>query len=212
MEYRLAMFDLNGTLLDDVGVIYGGVSSVFKKYRVEPPTLREMRMAEHIDHEWYRQHGFPKNVTDKEIIDAFNEAVPAYSHLRKIRKDALSVIKGCRQRKMKVVMVSALNTPLMTLVMKGMGLRPYFDDVRGSAGDKYEAFLEMMEKFGTPPEKTFYVGDSVIDVRSSKRAGITAIAFLSGYSLPELLIAQKPDFMIKSLSELLKILKERGRE
>lgn len=206
------MFDVNGTLIDDIMVVYLAVVAVFKRYKTKPPTLLEMRSAEHIDHEWYRRQGFPKSVTDQEIIDAFNEAAPKYFHLRKLRKDAILVLQKCRKNQMNVVAVSALNTQLLGRVMEDMNLEPHFDAIYGSAGSKHATFLETMKRFGIPPEESFYVGDSVIDVKSSKLAGITAIAFLNGYSLPNLLLAQNPDFVVKSLSDLLKILKERGRE
>ncbi|PJA53243.1 MAG: hypothetical protein CO167_07755, partial [Candidatus Marinimicrobia bacterium CG_4_9_14_3_um_filter_48_9] len=50
------------------------------------------------------------------------------------------------------------------------------------------------------------VGDSFVDVKAAKAAGVTAVAVEQGYTPRERLIQEKPDLLVKNFLELLKLL------
>ncbi len=51
----------------------------------------------------------------------------------------------------------------------------------------------------------FYIGDEIRDVQAAKKAGVTSIAVTWGFADKKLLVKYKPDFLVDSPRELLKI-------
>ncbi|MDO8467235.1 MAG: HAD family hydrolase [bacterium] len=202
------MFDFNGTLVSDLDIVYSAMAAVFKTHKVRPPPLELFRNTPQVPIEWYYEQGLPRKISEMEIQCIFSlHAINCWRESRpRLRRSALQLIKECRRRRMKTAIVSALNLKLMDERADQLALRGHFDEIRGGAGDKFEAFQEMLIRFKTPPEKAFYIGDTAGDVESSRRAKITSIAFTNGYNTPDVLLAAKPDFVVKSLSEVLKII------
>ncbi|MGV9173409.1 MAG: HAD family hydrolase [Promethearchaeia archaeon] len=55
-------------------------------------------------------------------------------------------------------------------------------------------------------DKTYFVGDLPSDIQSANHAGINSIALLSGHGTREELVKVNPDYSIKSIHELKKLL------
>jgi phosphoglycolate phosphatase-like HAD superfamily hydrolase len=51
-------------------------------------------------------------------------------------------------------------------------------------------------------ESTWMVGDSPVDIRASKSAGCTSIGVVYHEEFLEVLSSEKPDILVRSLSEL----------
>ncbi len=209
MDYKLAMFDFNGTLVDDMHVLYARTASVFQKYKLKPPSLRAFRNAAPINKEWYHSRGLPSEVTDEELKEAFSATEDPIWDKSKLRPDALDVAKALRNKKIITGVVSALNHPLFEKRVEQMNLRKHFDFLIGGRENKRIAFLEMLDKFQIPPQQAFYIGDTASDMVDANLAGIISIAFTGGYNTRKLLVAKRPDFVVKSLSDILKILDRR---
>ena len=211
MPYRLAMFDFNGTLVDAMHVLYARTSSVFRKYKLKPPSLKAFRNAAPINKEWYHSQGLPDEVTDAELKEAFSATEDPIWDKSKLRQDALVVVNALRNKKIITGIVSALNQPLFEKRVEQMRIREHFDFLVGGRENKRIAFLEMLEEFQIPPQQAFYVGDTASDVEEANLAGIISIAFTGGYNTRKLLVAKKPDFVVESLSAVLKILNRRPK-
>ncbi|TSC82905.1 MAG: phosphoglycolate phosphatase [Parcubacteria group bacterium Gr01-1014_19] len=209
MEYKLAMFDFNGTLVDDMHVLYARTSSVFHKYKLKPPSLRAFRNAAPINTAWYRSQGLPESVTEEELKETFSATEDPIWDKSKLRPDAIAVAHALRERKIITGIVSALNQPLFEKRVEQMNLQKHFDFLVGGRENKRIAFLEMLDKFRIPPQQAFYIGDTASDIVDANLAGIISIAFTGGYNTRKLLVAKRPDFVVKSLSDILKILDRR---
>lgn len=60
----------------------------------------------------------------------------------------------------------------------------------------------LAEQLGVPPSACTLVGDSVVDVRTAKAAGMRAIAVTWGFEDREALVASHPDALVDSVDEL----------
>lgn len=207
--YKLAMFDFNGTLVDDLDVLYERTKAVFRKYKAKPPSLKIFRNASPINAEWYYCNGIPREITPEQIREQFSALQGPDWNKSRLRPDAINVAHILREQKIITGIVSALNAPLFEKRVGEMGIREDFDFLIGGREDKRLAFLEAMEKFQIPPQQSFYIGDTASDIIDANQAGIIAIAFTSGYNSRKLLVAQKPDFVVKSLTDILKIVDRR---
>ena len=52
------------------------------------------------------------------------------------------------------------------------------------------------------PRDCYSIGDTPFDIRQAKQAGVTSVAFLTGYIEHGLLVREKPDFSITSFENL----------
>lgn len=77
------------------------------------------------------------------------------------------------------------------------------DENVGSKRDKIKVF---MEKFKFSPETTYYVGDAGTDVEEGRAAGVKTIAVTWGFQGRERLLDARPDFIVDSPDELVRIL------
>jgi len=67
-----------------------------------------------------------------------------------------------------------------------------------------EALMEMMGRLKVDPDRCCYVGDSVSDVRMAKKAGIRIFSVVTGDSSGEELREAGSDWILDSLSELVR--------
>ncbi len=199
------MFDFNGTLADDLEIVYAGMASVFHKFGLKPPSRKIFRNSPMINQKWYHEQGIPRDITQMMVHEIFSATIhPLWGETR-LRSDAITVVQQLRELRMVTGVVSALREPLFEERVHHLKIRGDFDFLIGGREDKRSTFLEMMEKLQVSPAQTFYVGDTASDVEAANLAGIVSIAFASGYNSRKLLVAQKPDFVVKSLTELLRI-------
>ncbi|MEM0090160.1 MAG: HAD family hydrolase [Nitrososphaerota archaeon] len=127
------------------------------------------------------------------------------------RNDALKVLKSLKSMNIMVVVATNSCRKASFLVLQKCGMLAYVDvvvtrdDVERikPANDLLKRALSLL---GTSPEETVYVGDSTYDIEAAKSVGIKSIAVLGGIHSEDVLVEKKPDFIIKSLSELLNIL------
>lgn len=76
--------------------------------------------------------------------------------------------------------------------------------------DKEVAIRRFMKEFSSNPKETIYVGDMVNDVQVAKRIGCVSVAIVGWHSEIQL-GKEKPDYLIRRLSSLKKIVKELDR-
>jgi phosphoglycolate phosphatase len=65
-----------------------------------------------------------------------------------------------------------------------------------------DSFLEGAKKINVPIEECMVVGDSILDIRAGKASGAKTVAVLSGIFDENSLRNEKPDLVIKNISEL----------
>lgn len=97
-------------------------------------------------------------------------------------------------------------------LLKKYGLLKYFDytftrDNLPAMKPRPEAILYAVREIGVPAQESMYVGDSVIDVRSAKGAGVRIASVVTGRYTAEKLREEGTDYVLGSLSELFSLLK-----
>jgi phosphoglycolate phosphatase len=110
-------------------------------------------------------------------------------------------------RQKKKVVISNKRQIFVEHLLAALGIRDHFDQVIG--GDRH-AYMKpdarlvppLLEAFQTVPGRTAIVGDGKNDILLAKNAGIVSCAFLGGLTKPELLLALRPDYNCKDLTEL----------
>ncbi len=88
-------------------------------------------------------------------------------------------------------------------IIDGLGLRDHFLRVYG--GDSFAekkpdpvGILALIRESGVAPEKTVMVGDSYVDIRTARNAGVTAWGVSYGFQ-PESLLTDAPDVLVDDM-------------
>jgi HAD superfamily hydrolase (TIGR01509 family) len=92
-------------------------------------------------------------------------------------------------------------------VLEKFGLAKYFQKVITSLDTQNpkpdpEALMKCLQHLGSRADDCIVVGDSVVDIRAGKNAGIRTVAVLSGIFGRKELEREKPDLILKNISEL----------
>lgn len=92
-------------------------------------------------------------------------------------------------------------------ILEGLDVARWFREVAG--GDTFsekkpspEPLLGLCARLGADPPAAVFVGDGVQDLRAARAAGMPAVAVLWGFSAPEVIAAEQPDSVVRSVSEL----------
>lgn len=92
-------------------------------------------------------------------------------------------------------------------VLEKLRLAKYFHKVTTSMDTQNpkpdpEALIKCLQHLGVGADDCIVVGDSVVDIRAGKNAGIRTVAVLSGIFGRKELEREKPDLILKNISEL----------
>jgi phosphoglycolate phosphatase len=207
---RLAIFDLDGTLIDSKADLVDATNATRLHMGLSP--LSEETVASYIG------SGAPvlmRRALGPEASETqVNEALAfflKYYYVHMLDKTVL--YPGVREAldEMKaagVAMAILTNKPHANSVgiMDGLGLGGYF--VRNYGGDSFPqkkpdpiGIQTLMADLGLPPESVIMVGDSHIDIKTARNAGVHSCGVTFGLQ-PETLVAEPPDLLVDDMREL----------
>lgn len=151
----------------------------------------------------------------EEIKRTAYKIVEKYEHeaaeKTELHPGALKILKKVKGLGLKVGVVTNNNKKVVYRLLKKLGIESYFDvaicreDVSEYKPNP-DPVKKAIEKMSLKPEEAACVGDSIIDIVASNKAGLTSIAVLLGVAEKKELIEYKPDFMAEDLFEVMEII------
>ncbi|MFZ5651405.1 MAG: HAD family hydrolase [Bacillota bacterium] len=215
---RLISFDFEGTLVDfqwKLSEAVGEALHTLGKAGAPANAMAGMNysaiynLVRQKEHEW----GFPGDyltglldeVYDKYDLDAASRWKPVH--------DIHSMLDNLGGYKL--ALVSNVGKKALYEVLLKFGLRNRFGLIVSRNDVKMlkpcvEGLQKAMEWAGTDGENTIHIGDSLSDILAARSAGAKACAVLGGEDAPEALLREKPDLLLKALSDLPGRLKSSG--
>lgn len=199
-------WDWNGTLMDDMALVYAAACHIFSEHGKQPPTMEEYFHEFKGDYiHLYRDRGID---TDR---DGLNEIFASY-YLSNIDKailvdKAMYVLKTLHEAGVRMYLLTGQLEHLVNPFWDKFKIREYFN-----AGtyyhvlDKAAALREIMEYHNLNPRECCLVGDTPADMMHAENAGVIQVAFLGEDTSTDVFGALSPDYFISHLSELLTIL------
>jgi beta-phosphoglucomutase len=128
----------------------------------------------------------------------------------KLFPGALALLEAL-QGKIRLGLASMNNRRVITHLLNQMSIRSYFDavltadDIAHSKPNP-EIFLKCASQLKSAPDKCVVVEDSIFGVNAAKAAGMKCIAVLTGVYGEAELEKEKPDLIVKSLTEKSRII------
>ena len=212
---RAILFDLDGTLIDSIGLILASMRYSFEKCQATAPS----------DAEWLAGVGTPlrtmfeRYATDAESIDRFIAAYREHqlaNHDRLVRcfDDVPETVAALKSQGHPLAVVTSKTDALAQRGLDHVGLAQHFDTIVGCDScarhkPHPEPVLTALSRLGYEPDEALFVGDSVHDIESGNAAGVLTIAALWGPFTRNQLAVAKPDRFLERARDLLQVLAER---
>lgn len=209
------LFDLDGTLIDSIGLIMASMRYAFDKCEAPAPS----------DAEWLSGVGTPlrtmfeRYASDDESIDRFIAAYREHQFanhdlLVKCFDDVPDTIAALKARGHPLAVVTSKTDALARRGLEHVGLASYFDTIVGcDACARHkphpEPVLTALTRLGYEPEEALFVGDSVHDIEAGNAAGVLTVAALWGPFTRDQLAGAEPGRYIERAGDLLQVLAER---
>jgi HAD superfamily hydrolase (TIGR01509 family) len=144
---------------------------------------------------------------DKKYIEIFSKSDPD------LCKGVREIIDYLKSKKRLIAVVSGIRKELLEVGLTNARLINKVDFFVGADDVKHgkphpEPFMKTVHHFGLKPEDCVAIGDSFLDAKGAKNAGIYSIGVLTGFTKREELIKSGAEMVIKNLEDLLKALKK----
>lgn len=146
-----------------------------------------------------------------EILSAFKKHFVASLDQFSESKDLDATIAHLRSRKVKIGVGTGLPKDVLRILLEHFRWERFgFDYIStaeeiGKGRPNPEMIIDMMVKLHLNNFQFLKVGDTVADIQEGKNANVLTAVVLSGTQAESVLRKENPDYVIKSLSELKKI-------
>lgn len=212
---RLAMFDLDGTLVDSVPDLAAAVDRTLAAIGREPAGRERVRLwvgngarvlvrralAGGLEHD-----GVDEALAERALA-LFLEAYADNHALTRVYPGVVETLDRLREEGVALALVTNKPSRFLPELLADKGLDGYFRWLVG--GDTLPqqkpdpaALLWVMEQAGVPAAEALFVGDSRNDVRAAHAAGVTCVALSYGYNHGEPISLENPARVIDDLREL----------
>lgn len=189
MKYKLAIFDLDGTILNTLDDLADSCNAVLKTYNMPLHTYEEIRFMV--------GNGIPKlveravpqgkeNPLYEKVLESYIEYYEKHCAEKTCPYDGiLNALMQMKNAGMKV----AVNTNKVSQAAQDLCCHYFngiFDYICGSSPDipvkpAPEGVNKILNQSGIKKEDTVYIGDSDVDIQTGKNAGIDVISVAWGF-------------------------------
>ena len=197
---KLLLFDFDGVVVDSLAFYESSVNLCLDR-------LGQPRLESRSDFLALFDENFYDGISRRGIdSEAFTKATYMVASeldfsIIKIHEDVLDIIKGLRGNH-RLSLISSNSTHAIHYICSEVDV--YFEHVLGYEFmfSKIEKIRHEMERTGIPTAQTFYIGDTLGDIKEAKSAGVKTIAVTWGWHSRERLAVSAPDYIIDSPQEL----------
>ena len=216
LTIEAAIFDLDGTIIDSIPIYYRIIDIVFEKLELPPVSNSQIaEAAKDGDFNW--DVVLSERVLNRkdEIITAARKIIydiypEMFGKDLKLIPRAAEALKEISSSGIKIGIVTSTPTQGMAYklkLLKRNGIAELLkviitaDDVQEKK-PAAEPLVKCAKRLGVALNQSVYVGDTRVDIRAGKAAGMKTIGVLTGFDDYESLKKEKPDAIIKSINEL----------
>ena len=210
---KCVIFDLDGTLLYTLEDLKNSVNFALSKNGFKERSLDEVREFVGNGIENLMRKSVPQNISENEFQLCFSDFKSHYKiHSEDNTKEydgITDMLKALKENNVLLAVVSnKADFAVNTLCKK------YFPDLLDCAFGEREGIKrkpspdsvnEVVKLLNVEKENCFYVGDSDVDVKTAHNANIKCIACTWGFRERNVLEKEKPEYIIDSVNEILKI-------
>ena len=215
-DFDAILFDIDGTLVDSIGLIVRGLSDTFHAFAGRRPE----------DTEILGKIGMPlrSQLREYSVMSPSHEEVEAmadyaierfkdYHHLETHFPAAIETLRWVHSQGIKTALVTSKSRIELEDFLNRFDSAEYVDAIVTASDVTHpkpnpESAERACLLLGAEPTRAAMIGDSVFDIRCARGAGLTAIAVGYGAAEPETLLKERPDLYFETPEDLLTWAKE----
>ena len=224
MKVDAVVFDLDGTLIDTLDIYFRILNIALEQLGFQT-VAREIVVgaAREGEFEWSRvlPMGLGSKMDDtvaqvREIIEGLYKK--ALHEEAELIPGASEILKKISAMGLKMALVTSTPWEYLQIKLKPLRKARVADlfDVVITSDDVLrkkpapEPLITCGKRLGVPMERVVYVGDSRVDIRAGKAAGMQTAGVLTGMEDRESLGREHPDFIIDNVTGLRSLIDEKG--
>jgi phosphoglycolate phosphatase len=205
MSGKLFLFDFDGVLVDSLEVYERRVKVCLQK--IGSPIIRSREDFLVLFEDNFYEGIVKKGIDLVEFMNA-SRAIPTKDDYDQMTPfTPLFPVLQELQKNNTLTVISSNISKVIHAILSRYGFNGCFQDVLGAdyGFSKEEKILHAMNNFQMEKERTFYVGDTVGDIKEARLAGVKTVAVTWGWHTKERLETVSPDYLIETPNDLLKI-------
>ncbi len=212
MKYKLAIFDLDGTILDTLEDLTDSTNHILSSNGYPTHSIDEVRS--YVGNGIYMliKRAAPNDTEEKEIQRLFEQFVSYYKDHCAIKTKAYEGIKellvALKEKGIKRAVVSNKGDFAVRILIddyfpslfeisvgekQGVRKKPYPDSVN-----------EVLRELSVTKEEAVYIGDSEVDIQTAKNAGLACISVSYGFRSKEFLKENGASLIVEDVKGLYK--------
>jgi len=211
--FKLIIFDLDGTLVDSSPDVIECFNYALNEEGLPPAAEQKIKAT----------IGYPL----KESLAEFGDPERLYSHF--VRKAQLimgnrtTLINGVKETlaelKDKGFFMAIATTKIRqnaTRVIRKLEIADFIDELSCADDVKNikpspDPLLRLLDIFKLKPESALMVGDTINDIIAARRAGIKSAAITTGFDSEDILLKERPDWIIRNIAEVKTLVSNGGK-
>lgn len=210
MSNKLAIFDLDGTVLDTLYDLTDSVNHVLSQRGYKTRTAEEIRSYLGNGAKKLIECALPEGTPDETVVSVLKDYQLYYGSHSDIKTGPypgiVEMLTDLKQLGIKTAILS--NKP--DSPTKALSTRYFNGLIDYAAGETAEiprkpapdGVFIILEKLGISVEDAVFIGDSEVDIATAKNAGMSCISVEWGFRDPDVLIASGADISAKTAKQL----------
>lgn len=209
MKYKLAIFDLDGTILDTIEGLAISMNESRRLSGLEVQPLEQVKAMVGNGMRKLVQRSIANdiNADEDEILNQFMEFYNAHCvELTKPYEGIPQLLKNIRGAGIKTAVLTNKADYASQLLINAL-LPDLFDEVVGHVdGVPHKpdptSLNAMLKRFGISSQDSVYIGDSEVDIATGKNAHMDVISVDWGFKTREFLIEHNAECIVSTVPEL----------
>jgi phosphoglycolate phosphatase len=204
-ERNLFLFDFDGVLADSLDLYAEAVACCLE--RIGTPIIQDREDYLALFEGNFYESMAARGVDLAGFARAAKEIMPGIDYDAMRPFDGLLPVLESLKKDHLLAVISSNGSKTIRKMLDRFGFDPYFEEVLGSdfLFSKREKIDHALAKYGIPPERTFYIGDTTGDIAEARAAGVRTVAVTWGWHSRERLVAARPDFLVETPEDLLRM-------
>lgn len=214
---KALIFDLDGTLINSIGDIHYSVNLAIKEYGFDEVSYDFVRLNTGKGFRRLIQDCLPQ-INDDKLIDEITECYTKkygehYNERTSAYKNVYETLLKLQEMGIKLSVNSNKKDKYTKVLMESIFPKINFFRVYGEReGIKNKpdptTANQIIAELDLKKEEVLYVGDSEVDIKTAKNAGLNSIGCSYGFRGKDILIKEGSTYIIDDPLEIIKIVKE----